>query len=136
MDIERLGDDDHSYSFGWEDGKQYWFEVVHDSSKDPHGLCRQIRMANPAGRVESFVVPGQTDVEEVRNLWKKMIDCPDDVTLQMNHHNGLEFYWGLSNASCSIGELYISLSIQPNERPDFQWFRRFQGRSNERASGH
>jgi hypothetical protein len=40
MDIQRLGDDDHSYSFDWEDGKQYWFDIVHDASKDPHIFCR------------------------------------------------------------------------------------------------
>jgi hypothetical protein len=101
MDIQKLGDDDHSYSFDWEEGKQYWFDVVHDSGKDPHNLCRRIQMVDPSGRVESFVVPGQAEVDEVKALWRKMIDCPEDVTLEMSHRNNQEFYWGLSDASAA-----------------------------------
>jgi hypothetical protein len=43
-DIQRLGDDDHAYSFEWKDGAQYWFEIVHDLSRDRHNLTREIAL--------------------------------------------------------------------------------------------
>jgi hypothetical protein len=47
IEIGRLGDDDHTFSFDWLEGKQYWFEIVHDLSKDPHGtFSREIRMVD------------------------------------------------------------------------------------------
>jgi hypothetical protein len=52
-DKELVGDDDHAYSFDWKNGAQYWFEIVHDLSRDRHNLTREIRMADHAGRVGS-----------------------------------------------------------------------------------
>jgi hypothetical protein len=101
MDIQKLGDDVHSYSFDWEEEKQYWFDIVHDSANDPHDLCRQVRMVDFAGRVESFVIPGQAQAQDIGNLWRKMMDCPDNAILQVNHHNDQEYYWGLSDASAA-----------------------------------
>jgi hypothetical protein len=39
-----LVDDDHAYSSDWEEGKQYWFDIVHDSARDRRDPSRQIRM--------------------------------------------------------------------------------------------
>jgi hypothetical protein len=93
-DIQRLRDDDHPCSFDWKNGAQYWFEIVDDLSRDRHNLTREIRMVDHAGRVESFVIPGNTQIEEVRNLWGKVIDCPANVVLQCNSHNAEEYCWG------------------------------------------
>jgi hypothetical protein len=49
MDIQKLGDDDHAYSFDWVEGKQYWFDIVHDHARDKHDLCREIRMVDYGG---------------------------------------------------------------------------------------
>jgi hypothetical protein len=50
LGIDRLDDEDHAYSFDWEEGKQYWFDIVHDLSRDRRGICRrEIRMVDPFG---------------------------------------------------------------------------------------
>jgi hypothetical protein len=33
-DIQRLGNDDHAFSFDWKEGMQYWFGIIHDAVKD------------------------------------------------------------------------------------------------------
>jgi hypothetical protein len=74
MKIDRLGDDDHEYSFYWEAGKQYWFDIIHDLSKDRHGnFSREIRMVDPFGRVDRMVIPMVTGIKTVGNLWKKLM---------------------------------------------------------------
>jgi hypothetical protein len=75
MNIQQFGDD-HAYSFDWVEGKQYWFDIVHDHARDKHDLCREIRMVDYGGRVDTMVVPGQTDIGQVGELWKRIIDVP------------------------------------------------------------
>jgi hypothetical protein len=99
MDIQRIDEEDTSYSFDWVDQARYWFEVVHDRSRDGHDLCRQIRMVDFAGRVESIVVPGRANIQDIRDLWKRLIDCPDEVWVNCNSHNAQEYYWGFGEGS-------------------------------------
>jgi hypothetical protein len=98
-DIQRLGDDDHAYSVDWKDGAQHWFEIVHDLSKYRNNLTRQIRMVYNAGRVESLVIPGNAQIEDVRKLSCKLIDCRTNVVLQCNSHNAEEYYWEFGEMS-------------------------------------
>jgi hypothetical protein len=100
-EIQRIDDVDHSYTFDWVEGRQYWFDIVHHASRDPHDLCRKIRMIDPEGRLESMVIPGQAQTLEVVNLWRRMIDCPDNVTLQINFHNGQECHWAFAGSSAA-----------------------------------
>jgi hypothetical protein len=69
MEIDRLGDDDHAYSF----------DIVHDLAKDPHGMySREIGMVDPFGRVDRMVVPMVTDIRAIGMLWRKILDVPDE----------------------------------------------------------
>jgi hypothetical protein len=81
MDIQHLGDDDHSYSFDWQNDQQYWFDIVHDHAKDPHDLCHQVRMMDSIGNVESSVVPGAAQQTEIAALWSKVIGFPENARL-------------------------------------------------------
>lgn len=65
MNVQRLGNDDHAYFFDWIDEGQYWFDIVHDHDKDPHDFCREIRMVDSSGRVETLDIPGLAQIEEV-----------------------------------------------------------------------
>jgi hypothetical protein len=50
MAIDRLGQDDHAYSFDWEEDKQCWFDIIHDLAKDRNGMfSRELRMVDPFG---------------------------------------------------------------------------------------
>jgi hypothetical protein len=48
---------DLSYTVAWEEGKQYWFDIILDESRNLKGHARQITMVDYAGHAESFVVP-------------------------------------------------------------------------------
>jgi hypothetical protein len=77
--IDRLGDDDHAYSFDWIAGKQYWFDIIHDSVKDPHEVCsREIRMVDPFGKVDSFAIPSKWQIETIRDLWRRVLEAPEE----------------------------------------------------------
>lgn len=62
---QRLGDDDHAYSFDWVEGQQYWFELVHDQEKDRQDRCREIRMVDGFGKDDSMVIPGAATICDV-----------------------------------------------------------------------
>jgi hypothetical protein len=94
LNITRLGDDDHEYSFDWIEGMQYWFDIVHNHAKDKHNFCQEIRMVDYGGRVDSLVVPGESSTQEIAAIWKRITDLPANVTLECASHNSVEYYWG------------------------------------------
>jgi hypothetical protein len=69
--IQRLGDDDHAYSFDWTKVRQYWFEIVHDHARDRHDFSREIQMVGGGGRVDSLVISGAANIENVKKLWNQ-----------------------------------------------------------------
>jgi hypothetical protein len=117
-EIQRLGDDDFAYSFDWKEGRQYWFEIVHDLSRDRFNLTRQVRMADANGHVETFVIPGRSQIEDVRNLWSKIIDCPPNVELKMWSVDMEDFHWGIGELSSAplIACVLRSASTHANAR--------------------
>jgi hypothetical protein len=90
--------EDHSYTIDWEEGKQYSFEIVYDISKDRNGQSREIKMADFSGRVDTFVIPRAAEVQEVANMWKKMLEKRDDIGMRVTSGNGEEFFWGYETA--------------------------------------
>jgi hypothetical protein len=78
MEIDRLGEEDHAYSFDWQEGKQYWFEIVHDLSRDPDGQFSQdIRMIDTQDRVDRMVIPVNAEIMDIVQLWRRILDVPD-----------------------------------------------------------
>jgi hypothetical protein len=71
--VDRLGDEDHAYSLHWTPNRHYWFDIVHDLAKDPNGRnSKEIRMVNAFGRVETMVVPRQTDIRSIGAHWRRI----------------------------------------------------------------
>jgi hypothetical protein len=98
--IDRLGDDDHAYSFDWEEDKQYWFDIVHDLAKDRNGMFRrEIRMVDPFGRVDRMVIPMNTDIRTIGNLWRNLLNALSELEVQCAMHNELECHWGYREGS-------------------------------------
>jgi hypothetical protein len=94
-EVQRLGDDDHAYSFDWGENHQYWFHIVRDANMDQQNLCKEIRSVDGAGRVDTFVVPGAATPEDVATLWKKILDSPEELRMGMSRRNDVEYYWGI-----------------------------------------
>jgi hypothetical protein len=56
METDRLGDDDHAYSFDWEAGKQYWFDIIHDPERDSHPVVQMRQQSAHIWKQEEIIV--------------------------------------------------------------------------------
>jgi hypothetical protein len=60
--------EDHSYSIAWEEGKQYWYDIIYEEAKDRRSQARQVRMIDFNGRVDSFAVPSTASIQEIASV--------------------------------------------------------------------
>jgi hypothetical protein len=67
---------DFSYTVTWEEGKQYWYDIVLDEGRNLKGHAKQITMVDYAGHAEPFVVPINATDRRIAELWEGMIDPP------------------------------------------------------------
>jgi hypothetical protein len=86
--------EDHSYDITWEEGKQYWFDIVNDDARDRTGNAKQIRMIDGHGRVDSFVVRNNATDLQIINLWKAVMEIPDGIQLSLRTRDNHDYYWG------------------------------------------
>jgi hypothetical protein len=115
MENERLDDEHHAYSFDWEAGKQYWFDIVRDPSKDRNDRYgREIRMVDPFGRVDTFVIPLNASIYEIRNLCSRLLEVPDSLMMDCVQRNDLEWNWGHREGSAT--PLISCTLISPSNR--------------------
>jgi hypothetical protein len=96
--VENQDAEDHSYPITWEAGKQYWFDIVYDVSKDRHDRSKQILMVDPNRRVDTFVVPRTATAQHVADQWKRFLEVPNEIGMDVKTGNGEEFYWGYLTA--------------------------------------
>jgi hypothetical protein len=92
--ISRMGDDDHAYACDWKENGQYWFDIIRDPIEGPRGWCKEIRLIDPSGRVDMFVIPTTAIENDVATLWKKILGFPEDRQMAMTRRNDTGFYWG------------------------------------------
>lgn len=92
--ISRMGDDDHTDSFDWQESVQYWFDIIRDPIKGPRGGCQEIRLIDASGRVDMFTAPASTTEDDVAKLWKKILDFPEDLQMEMIRRNDTDFHCG------------------------------------------
>jgi hypothetical protein len=83
---------DHSYDINWEDEKQYWFDIIHDPGRDPSGRAKEVTMVDATGKVETLVVPVTATAQQVADMWRRILEFPDDVGLQMIAADETPFY--------------------------------------------
>jgi hypothetical protein len=92
-DVQDRDPDDGSYSIVWEANKQYWFDIVYDISKDRHGRSKEIRMVDPFDRVDSLVIPVTARIQEIADIWRRVIDIPLDIQIELRSGNNLDYFW-------------------------------------------
>jgi hypothetical protein len=91
--IQRLGNDDHAYTFNWEEGKQYWWDIIYDPALDRRaGQGREIRVIDGFGRVDTLAVRMGMTVNEIRDLWGKICDFPENLPMEMRQHDDTNYY--------------------------------------------
>jgi hypothetical protein len=89
-----------SHSFNWQEGKQYWFEIIHDLSGDPdRQFSQEIRMVDTLDLVDRMVIPVNAEIRDIVQLWRRILDVPDGLEIQCARHNDLECHWGIKEGS-------------------------------------
>jgi hypothetical protein len=96
-DVEDRDPDDGSYSITWEDGKQYWYDIVYDEARDRRSLAKEVRMVDPLDRVDTLVVRADANIQEIMEIWTRVIEAPDSVRIGGRSSNGLEFFWEIQS---------------------------------------
>jgi hypothetical protein len=89
---------DHSYSIQWEADKQYWYDIIYDPLKDRDSSSKEIVMVDPMDRTDTIVVPSNADVLQTRDIWKRILEVPDDIEMNVQTPNNHEYYWNLISA--------------------------------------
>jgi hypothetical protein len=95
--VDNQDDEDHSYTIDWVADKQYWYEIIHDPSKDRDGRSRQILMVDGTGKTDTFVVPRTANVTQIRDLWARIIEVPHDVEMHLLAGNEEDHHWSLES---------------------------------------
>jgi hypothetical protein len=95
-------EEDHSYSITWEQDKQYWYDIIYDPVKDRNSESRDIVMVDPADRTDTLVVPSNADIFQVRDLWKRLLEVPHDIDMNVQTANNHEYYWNLISARAEV----------------------------------
>jgi hypothetical protein len=96
--VGNRSEEDHSYTIDWEADKQYWFDIVYDEAKDRRDQSKLVRMVDLYGRLDTFVVPQTATTHQVADLWKRFMEVPADIGMDVKTGNGEEFYWGYLTA--------------------------------------
>jgi hypothetical protein len=112
--VDNQDAEDHSYSIDWEAEKQYWFDIICDISKDRNGRAKQVLMVDFSGRTDTFVVPQTATVQQVTYLWRRLVEVPDDIGLQVTTGSNSEYFWGYLTTKATISVAFCT----PNIRSD------------------
>jgi hypothetical protein len=96
--VEDQDDEDHSYSVTWEADMQYWFDVIYDPSRDRDSRSKEVIMVDAFDRSNTFVVPVNANVYQVRDRWSSFLEIPHDIQMHMLTAIEHEFYWSLETA--------------------------------------
>jgi hypothetical protein len=111
--------EDHSYSINWEAEKQYWYDIIYDISKDRNNQAKQVLMVDFTGRAETFVVPALATAQQVADLWKRLLEVPEDIGVQVTSGNDGVYFWGYIASKEAAPFAFVA----PNVRSDVKIFR-------------
>jgi hypothetical protein len=112
--VEDQDDEDHSYTLAWEADKQYWFDVIYDPSRDRDSRSREVISVDESNRTDTFVVPRDANVFQVRDRWSSFLEVSHDVRMQMLTANEHEFHWSLESARDLIAFTLKASNIHGN----------------------
>jgi hypothetical protein len=103
---------DFAYDITWEADKQYWYDIVYDPSKDPAGLARQVIMVDPMGRVNFFVIPHDAIPRDIAELWRWVIDAPQDSQIEVVPRSAEVFMWSYGIRPSSVSYAIETASMR------------------------
>jgi hypothetical protein len=131
--VDNQDPEDHSYNVNWEEGKQYWYDIVYDEAKDRSGHSKLVRMVDAFGRVDTFVVRNVATTQEIAIQWKTLMEIPEGIQIGVrqgttwNSSGDIDQQRKRSHVSCerqTFTETLASLTVQTNSgqnRSDESW---------------
>jgi hypothetical protein len=111
--VDNQDAEDMSYDITWEEGKQYWYDIVYEIGRDPNGKSKAITMIDHSGHADSFVVPVNASHQKIIDLWRTVIEAPPNVTIFISAWHDTIFHWGYSSAE--------STASYQLETPTMRW---------------
>jgi hypothetical protein len=106
--VDNQDAEDFSYDITWEEGKQYWYDIVHDPRRDMNGKSKQITMIDHAGHAETFVVPVNASAQKIVDLWRTTLEAPPNVGIFIISGNGDKYHWGYSSQEKTVSYSIIT----------------------------
>jgi hypothetical protein len=100
--VDNQDAEDMSYDITWEEGKQYWYDIVYEVGRDPNGKSKQITMIDHAGHADPFVVPVNATAQKIVDLWRSVIEAPSNVAVFISSSHDTIFHWGYSSAEDTV----------------------------------
>jgi hypothetical protein len=110
--VDNQDAEDFSYDIVWEAEKQYWYDIVYDPSKDMRSQARQVLMIDPTGKSDTFVIPHNANAQQVADLWRRVIDAPDDIGISVSTGNGETFHWSYVTTKETISYTFSTPSMR------------------------
>jgi hypothetical protein len=106
--------DDHSYNFEWNEGRQYWFDFVYDPLKDTTGNAKVIQMTDQWGRIDSLIVRKDATDADIIKLWSRGLEIPAGTTISLDTRNRYDFHWAFHRFPDRIPCRFVSTYDQAN----------------------
>jgi hypothetical protein len=100
--VDNQDAEDMSYDITWEEGKQYWYDIVYDIARDRNGKSKAITMIDHAGHAESFVVPVNASHQRIADLWRSVIEVPPNTHIFINTYEEKIFHWGYASSEDTV----------------------------------
>jgi hypothetical protein len=113
-DVEDQDDEDHSYSVNWVAGAQYWFDVIYDHSRDRNSRSKEIVLVDESNRTDTFVVPVDANIYQVRDRWAAHIEAPHGTQVLMLTTNDHEYHWSLEPTGTPIAFTFRANNMHGN----------------------
>jgi hypothetical protein len=112
--VDNQDSEDFSYDISWEEGKQYWCDIVYDISKDRAGHAKLIRMMDGFGRVDTLVIRNNATDLQILGQWKALLEIPNDINLSIRTGNGADYYWNYRSCPDTIPSTFRALNFHGN----------------------
>jgi ribonuclease HI len=106
--------DDHSYNFEWNEGRQYWFDFVYDPLRDTDGHAKVIQLTDQWGRIDKLIVKKNAANDHIAKLWARILDIPAGVTIRLDTRNQFDYHWAFQRYSERIPCRFITTFDQAN----------------------
>jgi hypothetical protein len=100
--VDHQDSEDHSYSVTWEEGKQYWYDIAYDYTRDRNSHAKVIKMMDSFGRVDRMVIRKNASESQITSQWKALLEIPSSINLGIRTRNNSDYFWSYRSVPDTI----------------------------------